>query len=489
MTKYKEFNIINNKQYNSLSKAECLMFSALQGLASKTESLIYCIANNFNDIKFEPLAAKLWLSDFEIPKVYFDDTIEIIKKYKNINEYILCDTTKNPDSANIATTLSGITGALPVDKSLEELFIKLKYKKLIDVSTFRMIDFLKDYVHEYNHNQVVELSPTIFWGPRDFAVASKTPVIYGQEQRDFLLNQLSTSSPVYGWGPVTQDGEKEFITNVSQYGDYYVAADCAFNLTALSQMDVRPLSCPPDISTTDDSASNDKAQTDDKKYVAFVMSDGDNLQWLLNRGNYTGWWGSPYRGLVPIGWTFSPSLYDLAPSVWNYYIESLSDNDEVICGASGIGYVFEDISKTKKFSEFLKKTDAFLGQANINTVAIFGNQYPCETYLKGYTGLKNVDGVIYTSYSPWVVPQNKNIYNYDGKYIIPQNLDLSGNPDQIINTIKTGNSKFYMIYVNAWGNTNDPMSSVYSVYKSLKDQKDIVFMKPSKMFNIFKSTK
>lgn len=51
-----------------------------------------------------------------------------------------------------------------------------------------------------------------------------------------------------------------------------------------------------------------------KHTVAFVMSDGDNLQWIL--GPWTTderWWGATERGSVPLGWTLSPAVGHVAP--------------------------------------------------------------------------------------------------------------------------------------------------------------------------------
>jgi hypothetical protein len=38
--------------------------------------------------------------------------------------------------------------------------------------------------------------------------------------------------------------------------------------------------------------------------VAFLMTDGDNIQWLLGPFSTSpSWFASPDRGLVPLGWT------------------------------------------------------------------------------------------------------------------------------------------------------------------------------------------
>ena len=62
------------------------------------------------------------------------------------------------------------------------------------------------------------------------------------------------------------------------------------------------------------SANDSRPAAADKKHtVAFVMSDGDNLQWIL--GPWTTderWWGASERGSVPLGWTLSPAIGHVA---------------------------------------------------------------------------------------------------------------------------------------------------------------------------------
>src|SRR6185369_15329888 len=56
-----------------------------------------------------------------------------------------------------------------------------------------------------------------------------------------------------------------------------------------------------------------------KHYVAFVMSDGDNVQWLTN-GIATDpkWFGSPSRGNFDMTWDLTSSLAEMNPVAFNY---------------------------------------------------------------------------------------------------------------------------------------------------------------------------
>jgi len=71
--------------------------------------------------------------------------------------------------------------------------------------------------------------------------------------------------------------------------------------------------------------------------VAFVMSDGDNIQWLQGGWRSDEWYGSPDRGAVPIGWTFAPAMESLAPVILDWAKSNATANDTFVAGPSGAG--------------------------------------------------------------------------------------------------------------------------------------------------------
>jgi hypothetical protein len=99
-----------------------------------------------------------------------------------------------------------------------------------------------------------------------------------------------------------------------------------------------------------------------KHTVTFLLSDGDNLQvkrplrrgdrndprlqWLIG-GSFAspanGWWGSSSRGSVAMGWTVSPAMAELAPSVLQRFYHEASPSDVFVAGPSGVAYTFPDI--------------------------------------------------------------------------------------------------------------------------------------------------
>lgn len=482
--------VIGNDSFKSMSDAEKLLFSGFQGLANRWEKAVYCVANNFNDLTFYPLAAQQWLDDIDIRQLPVDDPWDLLSGDVGIDGYVLCDMAADSDSANIATSVAGILGALPVDVSLCDRVEKAGCKQVEDVRGWSFDTLYDRYGARLSQSFAVELSPVkCLWGPRDFAVANQGVVFYGEEQRATVLGRLAASAPIYGWGSVNGESEEQFILQTGGSGDYYVAADAAFNLSVFARLDVKPQPvpdrCAAPVSVASVAAGADKAVVS----VAFMMSDGDNLQWLLNRGDCGNWWGNPLRGTLPMGWTFSPSLYSLAPTVWNHYMATATEMDEIICGASGIGYVFDNIADNPNFPKFLEKTEAFLTASQTSLVATFGNSYPNAKYLRGFTQSNAVKGVIYTSFTPWVIPQGGKPVRYDGKAVIPTMINLRDNADAVIRQIlgTPPNPPLYLIYVDAWQQNavqNRPFDQVAKVYDALKTQRKVRIVKPSQLFSL-----
>src|ERR1043165_2658989 len=110
-----------------------------------------------------------------------------------------------------------------------------------------------------------------------------------------LLNSFLSSMPAgsnyMGWWPDEGTG----VQRVSQYGITTIASDWCSNLTMHSgtsrTVNVKPM--PP------------KPALQNKIYVAFILSDGDNLQYVEHLMRKL--WNDPRRGEVPIGWTVSPA--------------------------------------------------------------------------------------------------------------------------------------------------------------------------------------
>lgn len=102
-----------------------------------------------------------------------------------------------------------------------------------------------------------------------------------------------------------------------------------------------------------------------KHTVTFLMTDGDNVQWLLGPfASGAAWYGSPNRGKVSLGWTVSPALAELAPSVLAYFYEHANPGvDEFVAGVSGVGYYIPEKVPAKLVNPLAALTGAMVVSA------------------------------------------------------------------------------------------------------------------------------
>ncbi|OQB98468.1 MAG: hypothetical protein BWX81_00432 [Spirochaetes bacterium ADurb.Bin110] len=77
----------------------------------------------------------------------------------------------------------------------------------------------------------------------------------------------------------------------------------------------------------------------DKKaiYLTFTLSDGDQLM-MMHTGELGNWYSSA-RGRIAFNWEIQPLLSEIAPALLERYLWQASEEDCIIAGPSGAGYV------------------------------------------------------------------------------------------------------------------------------------------------------
>jgi len=123
--------------------------------------------------------------------------------------------------------------------------------------------------------------------------------------------------------------------------------------------------------------------------VTFVMSDGDNIQWLMNDfSTNENWYGSPLRGQFNMGWTISPSMAVLAPTIMDRLYRDAatgSGRDFFVCGVSGGGYLYP--SYNPELETHCNRLNGYLKAADLNIVTILEHRrgYFTSEILDNYT--------------------------------------------------------------------------------------------------------
>ena len=182
---------------------------------------------------------------------------------------------------------------------------------------------------------------------RDLSIANRWACVYtgeGDEDRafrEYVLGKLDSNIPVYGWN----DDEIAFIKDISEFGDYALPSDWSMNHSYFEASDATLTQrIHGDLSTV----------APDKHYVALVVSDGDNIQWLerdfsLPGGNFGQRLATDCN--YKMTWTFSPSMAKICPDGARHIFAS-AKRDYFVSGVSGVGCLNE--LTNKELAENLK---------------------------------------------------------------------------------------------------------------------------------------
>ncbi|QBD81967.1 hypothetical protein EPA93_40715 [Ktedonosporobacter rubrisoli] len=111
----------------------------------------------------------------------------------------------------------------------------------------------------------------------------------------------------------------------------------------------------------------------DKVYVAFTISDGDNLQYCQHRLRRL--WQDQARGKLPIGWTLSPLIGQATPMLAAYYLESATSQDELIAGPSGAGYMFPSYWPAEHLKLFLQHTGSAMQAMGMTSLEVLDTDF------------------------------------------------------------------------------------------------------------------
>jgi hypothetical protein len=222
------------------------------------------------------------------------------------------------------------------------------------------------------HSLLVGISPTHGSPPEpyggllhDYAVANQAMVFWldpnaPAERTLFerILGDMAPNTPYFGWFP--RDVRGEFIGTelTSAHGVYVLAADYFSNMTVFSG--VRPQATP----MTQASAAVPRLEN--RIYVTFTVTEGDNLQYTQHRMRRL--WDDPGRGRVPLNWTLDPLLLDAAPTVLEYYQHTRTPNDLLISGPSGAGYIYPNAWPAPAFGAFTRQSAAYMRRTGMNIV-------------------------------------------------------------------------------------------------------------------------
>lgn len=349
------------------SSAEMYLFASLKGIINRTQPRIFSYEGDaFAEGKYT------WLQSLGLNWNEPADKWSLITRYRSELEGLIVYDPAQTHTINLATMLAKDRKALIVSPALLSRLRSAPYNLpvLLDLrglytSKLQVYQALYNtYWPTLDHRLLIGLNPDAQKAAlREYATALGAAVVWldpAVPAESSLLNSFLSSMPAgsnyMGWWPEEGAG----VERGSTYGISTIASDWCSNLTVHSGMPrtVNLAPMPP------------KPTLQNKIYVAFILSDGDNLQYVEHLMRKL--WNNPDRGSVPIGWTLSPAMLDAMPGALNFYWQTSTVNDNLISGPSGYGYIYPNSWPNQSLlDQFVAKTETYNRRAGFRVVTVW----------------------------------------------------------------------------------------------------------------------
>lgn len=127
-----------------------------------------------------------------------------------------------------------------------------------------------------------------------------------------------------------------------------------------------------------------------KIYASIMWSDGDNIS--FDQNPLYEFWNMESRGKVPVATQVAPALQELNSPLLDWYYEKMSDNDELVCGPTGLQFIFIRDFPESQFAEWCRLTRIWCAGAGLRSARIWIAPYPSSKF-NTYTTTCGWDGL------------------------------------------------------------------------------------------------
>lgn len=370
-----------------------LAVGTLQGLLARTKPRIYRNAS---------AQYALWLDDLiarhgvQAVRTYQNDFTGLLRRFRGeLRGYILCDL--ETPSVNVALSLAAPLEAIAATPDLAASLQSLDLPMLLDARDKDETWALAQYGASFSRKTLGYLRERDARNLSDFSVFAGAFHFYEPVQSPLAtaaFSRMEPNSVLLGWG----EDEYQLILATSARSIHVHPADFANNLSTLSQFTAV---------TRQQIPAAPPANPAGVHTVCFLMSDGDNLQWMLGDFSGSRWYGSAARGRADLGWTLSPALSELAPTVMDkLYREARNGGgsglspgrDHFVAGPSGVGYMFPD--RFPALDSAAALTARFMAKADLRILNVLGSGSG-TAHLAPYLRRPEIDAVFYYPFSDY----------------------------------------------------------------------------------------
>lgn len=360
-----------------------------------------------------------------INQTYYNNFPGLLSHYANrLTGYILCN--QKDKSTNVAISLAGVLNAVAIPADIEQSAINAGLTQLLDVRTRDEAWLLATYPDlPFNKNIATyqQSSDDRVFMMGDYSAYNKAFQFWDNSPTGPLAtsvyNRMNKGATFFGWGPQ----EYETVEQLSQHSMMIIPSDWAPNLSTLTNIPakkdgfrqkepVKPFEVKPGTHT-----------------VCFVISDGDNVQWLLGSHDNINNWNNPNRAHVNLGWTISPSLTELAPIVYDKYVDNALTTQEgrnvLIAGPSGKGYYLPGRYPNADLDSASVLLNRYMKKADLRIVNIIDAD-DSDNDPSSYLAQDNIDALFYYSYGANYTGRHGKIDWYNDKPSIGGRYTLWG---------------------------------------------------------------
>lgn len=394
--------------------------------------------------------------------------------------FLACHVTNH--TLNLATSLAGPRRALVVDTSLRQTALDLGLPEIADLRAIPAATTFERYGTECARGILVHQPISKPFHLRDLAIARKAwvdfePATGGLAER---VRQLGPDTEVLGWG----SEEESFVRDSTRGGGWVIPADWALNLSAHRWLhDPAPQPNPPPAPAPTQPG---------ERIVTFVISDGDNVQWLLGGfATQPGFWSSPRRGTFPVTWELAPRLAELAPAADAWLHRTATPVDAFIGGPSGGGYYFPHHAPDP--ARMARRSADALAFAGLRITSILnsgGSPDEADVLLAD----PRIDAVLYKDYAPYNRRQGAVSWHHGKpavayRHLLWEQKDRNGNlrpdwlPEGVASAIAaspgdptSSTEAFSVVQVHAWSfrSQGGPMEAIHETIRRLPPRTRVV---------------
>lgn len=381
----------------------------------------------------------------------------LLAHYKDlIDGYVLASSDSGSESGSVAISAAGILNAVVVTPENESMCKEIGLECLLDV-TSKNDSWLRssEYWDKLNKNVAVEQPLNMAPKLVDYAVMSRAYFSFynghSSDEHKTKYSYLNSNGIILGYNNTL--GEFDTVASFGSANLQMIPADHASNLSTLSGFR---------LNTMEQKTPEASGEAGKKVHtVCIVMSDGDNVQWMMNDFTTSDkWFANKNRGSFNIGWGLPATAIDLTAPMTAYLYDKMTEKDEFIMQLSGLGYTFPSRWSSNARNEMAKKLAEYMKRTDLHYAEILDDNGMNARNLSSFTKQDGIDGLFYIEYSNYAGKSGSIIWS-DGKPVVSARYRLWANTadgtiegiSRAINrasTDPTSIDSYSFIIVHAW---------------------------------------